>query len=115
VNDQQHRVADCPHHELAVGWALHALEPAGASLVTVHMPTCPVCTRTAAATEKVGATLGLSVLQANPSAELEQRGLRVTGAKWEAPIVALAPSPRPARHITKRSWLHAWNWLRPRR
>lgn len=27
MNDQRHRVAGCPHRELAVGWALHALEP----------------------------------------------------------------------------------------
>ena len=110
-----HRVADCPHRELAVGWALHALEPTGDSLVTAHLPNCPTCTRTATETEEVGATLGLSVPQANPSTELEQRVLSVTGATWEAPVVALAPSTRPARHITKRIWHRARSWLRPQR
>jgi hypothetical protein len=115
MNNQQHRVADCPHRELAVGWALHALEPAGDSLVTAHMPHCPVCTRTAAETEEVGATLGLSIPQTNPRTELKQRILNVTGAKWEASAVAPPPPTRPARHITKRFWLHAWDWLRPQR
>jgi hypothetical protein len=110
VNDQQHR-ADCPHRELAVGWALHALEAAGDSLVAAHMPDCPRCTSTATQTENVGATLGLSVPQATPSAELEQRVLSVTRAQGEAPVVA--PSTRPARRITKRIWLRARIWLRP--
>lgn len=113
MNDQ-HRVADCPHRELAVGWALHALEPAGDSLVAAHMPDCPICTSTATETEEVGARLGLSVPRAIPSAELEQRVLSVTGAKREMPVVALAPS-RPAQHITKRIWLRARSWLRPPR
>jgi hypothetical protein len=115
VNDQQHRVADCPHRELVVGWALHALEPAGDSQVTAHMPDCPRCTSTATETEEVGATLGLSIPQAIPSAELEQRVLSATAAKRETPVVALAPSTRPTRHIAKRFWLRARSWLRPPR
>ena len=114
MNDLR-RGAACPHRELAVGWALHALEPAGDSLVAAHMPDCSICTSTAAETEEVGATLGLSVPDAIPNAELEQRVLRVTAAKWEAPVVALAPSTSPPRHITSRFWLRAGGWLRPRR
>jgi len=56
VNDQQHRATDCPHRELAVGWALHALEAAGDSLVAAHMPDCPICTSTATQTEEIGHT-----------------------------------------------------------
>jgi hypothetical protein len=104
--NELHRDADCPHRELAVGWALHILEPADES---------PVATSTAAETEEVGATLGLSVPQANPSTELEQRVLSVTDATREAPVVALRPSTGPPRHITRRFWLRAGNWLRPRR
>jgi hypothetical protein len=115
VNDEQHCATDCPHRELAVGWALHALEPAGDSLVAAHLPDCPICTSTATQTEDVGATLGLSIPQATPSAELEQRVLRVTGAEGEAPIVAPAPSTRPPQHITKRFRLRARDWLRPPR
>ena len=111
--NELHRDADCPHRELAVGWALHILEPADESPVAAHMPDCPICTSTAAETEEVGATLGLSVPQANPSTELEQRVLSVTDATREAPVVATLTGP--PRHITRRFWLRAGNWLRPRR
>jgi anti-sigma factor RsiW len=96
MNDQLRPTA-CPHRELAVGWALHTLEPAEESLVAAHMPECPTCTRTAAETEQVGATLGLSIQEAIPSAALEQRILSVTGAKGAAPVT---PSTSPARHLT---------------
>jgi hypothetical protein len=85
VNDLR-RCAPCPHRGLAVGWALHALEPADESPVAAHLPDCPICTSTAAETEEVGAALGLSVPQAMPSAELEQRVLSVTAAKWKLPV-----------------------------
>ncbi|MGH3700205.1 MAG: anti-sigma factor domain-containing protein [Pseudonocardiaceae bacterium] len=102
--NNQHRVADCPHRELAVGWALHALEPAEESLVATHMPDCPTCTRTVAETEQVCATLGLSVPEVIPSAELEQRVLAVAIDREAAPVVPLPlPPPTPARHITE-SW-----------
>lgn len=101
MNDQQQRpVADCPHRDLAVGWALHALEPAEESLIAIHMPECPTCIKIAAETEEIGATLGLSVLEAIPSAELEQRILSVTGASRVAPVVPMASSTRGGRHIT---------------
>ncbi|HZE02395.1 MAG TPA: hypothetical protein VE155_11585, partial [Pseudonocardiaceae bacterium] len=112
-------VADCSHRELAVGWALHALEPADESPVAAHLPDCPTCTSTAAETEEVGAALGLSVPEAIPSAELEQRVLRITGNRWAALVVPLASSTRRARRITMPSWLPTrrsgrgpwpWSW-----
>lgn len=93
----QHRVADCPHRDLAVGWALHALEPAEEALVATHMPDCPACTRTIAQTEQIGATLGLSVPELIPSAELEQRVLAVTIDRRAAPIEPLPPPMQPTR------------------
>lgn len=104
--NNQPSVADCPHRELAVGWALHALEPAEESLVAVHMPDCPTCTRTVAEAEHVCATLGLSVPEVIPSAELEQRVLAVTIDREAAPVVPLPlpPSTQPPRHIAE-SWL----------
>lgn len=118
MNDQQHPVTDCPHRELAVGWALHALEPARDHLVAAHMPDCPRCISIATQTEQVGATLGLSAPQATPSTELEQRVLSTTGAQQQAPVVVATtpstPSTPPARH-TRRFWLRARNWLRPPR
>ncbi|HZA16305.1 MAG TPA: anti-sigma factor [Pseudonocardiaceae bacterium] len=93
----QHRVADCPHRDLAVGWALHALEPAEEALVATHMPDCPACTRTVAQTEQIGATLGLSVPELIPSAELEQRVLAVTIDRRTAPVEPLPPPMQPTR------------------
>ena len=82
----------CPHGELAVGWALHVLEPAEEVLVADHLPDCDECTRTVAETELVGATLGLAVPQETPSAELEQWILALANS----PQVRPAPSPQPA-------------------
>lgn len=97
MNDQC-QGADCPHRELAVGWALHALEPAEESLVATHLPSCPRCKGTAAQTEDIGATLGLSVPEAIPSAGLEQRILSVTADKWTPPD---APEPAPVTPLTR--------------
>jgi anti-sigma factor RsiW len=97
MNDQRD-VPRCPHHELAVGWALHSLEPAEESLVAAHIATCPTCAEAAAQTEEVSAMLGLSVPELTPSAELEQRILSVTGIKSPAPEV-IPPSTQPAPRI----------------
>ena len=106
---------DCPHRDMAVGWALHALEPAQDALVAAHLPECPTCTTTAAHTEELGATLGLCVAQTHPSTNLKWRVLRATGDKSNAPGIALTASTRPTTHLTRRLWRHAKSWLRPRR
>lgn len=100
MNDQR-EVAGCPNRELAVGWALHSLEPAEESLVLAHLPACPACTDAAEGTEEVGAMLGLSVPEVIPSAGLEKRILSVTGTTSSLPrVMSLTPrSPQP------RSWL----------
>ncbi|MGQ0776696.1 MAG: hypothetical protein ACT4NY_20100 [Pseudonocardiales bacterium] len=85
----ENRVAGCPHSELAVGWALHALEPAEESLVAVHLMDCQACTQIVSETERVGASLGLSIPQAIPSAGLEQRILAVVNATAVAPVIPL--------------------------
>jgi len=89
----QNRPAVCPHRELAVGWALHALEPAEESLIAAHLPDCPECTRTVAETAQVGATLGLSLPEEVPSTALEQRVLAVTTSA-AAPIIPLVKLPQ---------------------
>lgn len=65
--NNQHGVACCPHRELAVGWALHALQPSEASPVAAHIPDCSICTKNAAETEEVGATLGLPSRSQSPA------------------------------------------------
>jgi hypothetical protein len=110
MNDQDDRAVGCPHRELAVGWALHALEPAEESLVAAHLRDCPVCASTAAQTEEVGAMLGFSVPEMIPSVELEQRVLGIPGDRWLAPVVPLVPA-QAARHITEPSEIDFRGWL----
>lgn len=95
----RHGAADCEHGELAVGWALHALEPAEEILVAAHLPECAECTRTVAEAELVGATLGLTVPEEAPSAALEQRVLAVTSTPQVAPVAPAEPPPPAAQPI----------------
>ena len=111
MNDQQGHDAGCPLHELAVGWALHALEPTEESLVAAHLPDCPTCANLVAQTEEIGAMLGLSVPEMIPSVELERRVLGVTDDEWAAPVLQLAPSTQAARHITEPSEVDFRGWL----
>ncbi|MBV9651620.1 MAG: hypothetical protein JO296_15985 [Pseudonocardiales bacterium] len=107
-----HHHGHCPHRELAVGWALHALEPTGNSLVTAHLPDCPTCTHTATQTEEVAALLGLSIPHVTPSAQLEHRILRATSTTTKTPLGPPAHWTPPTPHITRRLWHRAKNWLR---
>lgn len=100
---KQNDTSGCPHRELAVGWALHALEPAEESLVVAHLPGCPECTRIAAETERVGAMLGLSIEEESPSAELEQRVLAVTAVEPAAPVIPLVRPSQRTGHDRVRS------------
>ena len=111
MNDQQDRVSGCPYHELAIGWALHALEPAEESVVTGHLADCPTCASIAAETEEVGAILALSVPQTIPSIGLEQRILSATGASRAGPVVSLALPMQPALPITEPSEVDFRGWL----
>jgi hypothetical protein len=111
MTGHQDGVSGCAYREWAVGWALHALEPAEESLVIRHLADCPTCASIAADTEQVGAMLGLSVPQTTPSIGLEQRILRVTGPSRVAPVVSLAPPMQPARPITEPSEVDFRGWL----
>ncbi|MGY1731233.1 anti-sigma factor domain-containing protein [Geodermatophilus sp. SYSU D01045] len=62
-----------PFDELAVGWALHALEPEDEALFGAHLPTCPRCTRTVAETSEVMAALAADLPQAEPDDRLRDR------------------------------------------
>ncbi|MGH3905308.1 MAG: hypothetical protein ACRDTE_14120 [Pseudonocardiaceae bacterium] len=96
MNDQSHAPA-CPNSEMAVGLALHALEPDEEILVAAHLPDCAECARIVAETEQVGTTLGLSIPEMTPSPELEQRILAVTTTPQAAPV--MSPPPRPATSL----------------
>jgi hypothetical protein len=91
----QHSAADCPHGELAVAWAFRALEPAEETVVAAHLPDCAACTRIVAETEEIGAILGASVPDAEPSAELEQRVLALVDTAQTTRAVAASPPAAP--------------------
>ena len=110
MNDQQDRVSGCPYRELAVGWALHALEPVEESLVTGHLADCPTCASIAAETEEVGAMLALSVPQTIPSVGLEQRILSAAGASRTAPVASRILPMQPGRPITEPSEVDFRGW-----
>ena len=59
--------------ELAVGWALHALEPEDEALFARHLPDCPRCARTVAETEEVMAAMATDLPPAEPSEDLRAR------------------------------------------
>lgn len=110
MNDQR-EVARCSHRELAVGWALHALEPAEESLIAAHLHDCPACASIATQTEKVGAMLGLSVPQMSPGVELELRILSIPDAGRPAQAVPPALSVQPAQLITEPSEVDFRGWM----
>ena len=67
---------DDPHRswdELAVGWALHALEPEDETLFAAHLRTCDRCARTVADTAEVMAALAGDLPPAEPSGALRDR------------------------------------------
>jgi anti-sigma-K factor RskA len=66
-----------PDHEvfdqLAVGWALHALEPEDEAAFTRHLPDCPRCARTVVETEEVMGAMAADLPAAEPSDRLRAR------------------------------------------
>jgi anti-sigma-K factor RskA len=59
--------------ELAVGWALHALEPEDEAVFAPHLTHCPRCARTVAETSEVMAALATDLPAAEPSEHLRDR------------------------------------------
>ncbi|RKT68516.1 anti-sigma-K factor rskA [Saccharothrix variisporea] len=81
----------CPHEELAVGWAMHSLEPDEEALLRAHLPGCARCQETVRSTEEVTAALGGSVQQYDPPARLKARlmtAVEHTPQEHATPVVA---------------------------
>jgi hypothetical protein len=84
--DDEHRSWD----ELAVGWALHALEPEDETVFTEHLAGCGRCAQTVAETAEVMAAMAGDLPQGEPSEGLRER-LRAAVEETEQ----LPPAPRP--------------------
>jgi anti-sigma-K factor RskA len=82
--------------ELAVGWALHVLEPEDEAVFAVHLPTCPRCAATVAETGEVMAALAADLPGAEPSEEVRTRLRAAVAATEQRPTPAVAAAGRPA-------------------
>ena len=65
----EHEILD----ELAVGWALHALEPEDEELFAAHLPTCPRCRQTVGETTDVMGALAGDLSPVAPPERLRER------------------------------------------
>ena len=86
--------------ELAVGWALHALEPEDEAVFSAHLPDCPRCARTVAETHDVMAAMAQDLPPAEPSEELRDR---LRAAVEETEQVRRPAPERPAAGPAPRS------------
>ncbi|CAL9538856.1 hypothetical protein SUDANB95_04152 [Actinosynnema sp. ALI-1.44] len=92
----------CPQEELAVGWAMHSLEPEEEARLRAHLPGCARCREAVRATEEVTAALGGSVRQYDPPARLRARlmtAVEHTPQEHVAPVVA-PPIPLDRKRST---------------
>lgn len=76
----------CASEELAVGWAMHALEPDEEAVLRAHLPGCDRCQRAVRSTEEVTAALGGSVRQYEPPARLKARLMAVIEDTPQEPV-----------------------------
>jgi hypothetical protein len=81
--------------ELAVGWAMHALEPEDESFFVAHLAGCARCAATVAETSEVMAAMSSDLPQPEPSEGLRNR-IRAAVEETEQ-VPAPAPAPAPAR------------------
>jgi hypothetical protein len=68
--------------QLAVGWALHALEPEEEELFAAHLPSCPRCVQTVAETTDVMGAMAGDLPPTDPPERLRNR-LRAAVAETE--------------------------------
>lgn len=69
----EQRGAWCPQEELAVGFAMHALEPDEEARLRAHLTGCARCLRATRSTQEVTAALGGAVRQYEPPERLRSR------------------------------------------
>lgn len=110
------------YDELAVGWALKALEPDDESRFSRHLPDCRRCSRTVRDAHAVGAGFALSLVGEDPPDSLRQRIMaqalaepRQLAAVTEPQAIEhdlfVATPPEPAPHNV-RSLFQRTNLLR---
>jgi anti-sigma-K factor RskA len=104
------------YDELAVGWALHALEPEDEAVFAAHLSGCARCAETVVGTTEAMAAMAADLPQSEPSDELRQRLRRAVGETEQLPAPAAAPrEPAPAPVRSLRSIGPRAHDVRPRR
>ncbi|MCW2677368.1 MAG: Anti-sigma-K factor rskA [Modestobacter sp.] len=104
-----------PFDELAVGWALHALEPEDEAAFGAHLVGCDRCARTVAETHDVMAALAMDLPPAEPSDSLGDR-LRAAVEQTEQLPPPHEPTQRaepPVRQPARPASRHPAFGLRP--
>lgn len=96
----------CPQEELAVGFAMHALEPDDDARMRAHVPECARCQQAVRSTQEVAAALGGAVRQYEPPARLRTR---LMAAIEDTPQLHVAPMAEPVpleprRHRRSGGW-----------
>ncbi|MBA2552681.1 MAG: anti-sigma factor [Geodermatophilaceae bacterium] len=98
------------YDELAVGWALKALEPDDESRFAKHQPDCPRCVQTVREAQEMTAAMAMAVPMEEPSEALRARILAAVEAEpreadlrpqvqvTRRPPLAVGAQRRPARH-----------------
>ncbi|WP_084211263.1 anti-sigma factor [Pseudonocardia acaciae] len=79
----------CPRAEEAVGWAMHALEPAEEEVLVAHLPCCEPCREAVRQAEELVRVLASVGDRVEPRAELREELL--------ASVAATAQTPRERR------------------
>lgn len=107
-----------PYDELAVGWALHALEPEDEALFVAHLAGCARCAATVAETEDVMAAMATDLPQPEPSEGLLARiraaveeTAQVPEPRAAAPVTAPVP-PRGVVPVARRGAAPTTGWRR---
>jgi anti-sigma-K factor RskA len=77
--------------ELAIGWALHALEPEDEAAFARHLPDCARCERTVAETSEVMAAMAADLPLAEPSEQLRSRLRDAVERTEQQPLPMLPP------------------------
>jgi Anti-sigma-K factor rskA len=85
--------------ELAVGWAMHALEPEDESFFAAHLAGCARCAATVAETSEVMAAMASDLPQAEPSEGLRDRIRAAVEETEQVPAPVPGPAARPVRPV----------------
>jgi anti-sigma factor RsiW len=105
--------------ELAVGWALHALEPEDEARFVTHLPGCARCADTVAETQEVMAAMASDIPPAEPSDELRSRLRAAVAETAQVPappaVVPAEVASTPRAHDTPSDGGPSLIPMRPRR